>query len=523
MLNRINDFLTKRNTAIILLITGFLVYANIIGAPFIYDDVPATIGNSLIQHISNFPLFFTGHIYSIMRLDYIPDPYIYRPFQQSIHAIIYHFAGIKPFLYHIVQILFHTLNAYLVYVLIKKTDISNTGAFIGAFLFLLHPINTQSVSHIVELGTVSGTFFGLLMLNLFLRPKNNLEVFKTILIGACFALAMFSKGSMWVFLPLLVLCGIFLEKDKKRIILPAILCTVILGFYYILKAHYVPYTPEAYKFIDKDYYSNFWIRILTFVGNLTEYFKLFLFPMNLYHVKEFVTYETILKLYPILGVIIIVLSGFAASMNKKFMFGVIWFYIAFIPYMGIVAQPSTYLESWTYVPLIGLMILISAFYDKVAVKKAFLIIVLIAAILFGARIYLRNQDWNNEEVLDVKLLAQNKGATVAMRSLANINILRGNLPKAILYLELLTLNDGGDFLTYTDLGQLYYRLGNISRAKLWLLKSLEFNPNNLLALATLLNVYEAENDKANAEKTINLIKRAKLGGDIARGDILHLN
>lgn len=169
------------------LLVGIIVYANTFTAPFTFDDFESIPKNSTIANLANFYANSTGY-------DFLPNRYVtYLTF-----ALNYHFGGLDVFGYHGVNLLIHLLNALLVYLLLQLTfrtpflvnrvhdlpvdkDLPNfssghSSAYLkpsvfiplfAALLFVVHPVQTQAVTYIVQRATSLATMFYLLAMVLF--------------------------------------------------------------------------------------------------------------------------------------------------------------------------------------------------------------------------------------------------------------------------------------------------------------------------------------------------------------------
>ena len=128
---------------IIFLVLAFILYSNILSSPWILDDIHIITANDSLRNNSIF--------YKINTPRYIG----YVTF-----ALNYEINSINPFGYHIVNIIIHAINAFLVFILFRKIHrllqetkepiSQNLIPFCIASLFLLHPIQTQAVTYIVQ-------------------------------------------------------------------------------------------------------------------------------------------------------------------------------------------------------------------------------------------------------------------------------------------------------------------------------------------------------------------------------------
>jgi len=149
-----------------------LIYSNTFSSPFHFDDTPNIVENPQIKDLSNF-LGFSGS----------------RAVGFLSFALNYHFNGLDVFGYHLVNLLIHIANGFLVYslvLLLFKASASDHGsqqlptlnsqpgaapwiALVTALLFVSHPIQTQAVTYIVQRFASLVALFYLLTLVCYLK------------------------------------------------------------------------------------------------------------------------------------------------------------------------------------------------------------------------------------------------------------------------------------------------------------------------------------------------------------------
>ncbi|MBI4412257.1 MAG: hypothetical protein HY541_07225, partial [Deltaproteobacteria bacterium] len=144
-----------------------LIYSNTFSNPFLFDDTGNIEGNPLIRDLANF-LNLSGTRY----VGYLT------------FALNYQFGGLNVFGYHLVNLLIHIANGFLVYwlvVLLVRVFPSpfppppggrgrGEGiALIAALLFIVHPIQTQAVTYIVQRFASLVTLFYLLAVVCYLK------------------------------------------------------------------------------------------------------------------------------------------------------------------------------------------------------------------------------------------------------------------------------------------------------------------------------------------------------------------
>jgi tetratricopeptide (TPR) repeat protein len=121
--------------------------------------------------------------------------------------------GLNPMPYHLVTIALHAINGILVFLVLRRLRVP--AAWLAAMLWVLHPVNVESVAWITETkNTQSGAFFFLALL-CFLRFEDDKERRWYALALMCGLAAMLSKPST-VVLPLVLLLCVWWQRNRWR-------------------------------------------------------------------------------------------------------------------------------------------------------------------------------------------------------------------------------------------------------------------------------------------------------------------
>ena len=156
-----NRFFSNRFSSLLLglIVIGFSVvtiYSNIYHSPFTFDDETQIIENKNLRNLSN----------------YLSPSKLFKPraVVDLTFALNYRFGKLNVFGYHLVNVLVHILNGFLVYFLTLATlkqrpEFSNPTnhltsesakssiisiSFFSAMIFVAHPIQTQAVTYTVQ-------------------------------------------------------------------------------------------------------------------------------------------------------------------------------------------------------------------------------------------------------------------------------------------------------------------------------------------------------------------------------------
>lgn len=169
-----------------------------------WDDPWYVIHNSLIQSWSWENLSTISTEVAIRN---------YAPVTLFSYLVDHTLWGLWPGGYHLTNILFHALNAVLVYTLMLRFVKNRQLAFITAAIFAIHPVQVESVVWISSRKGVLSGFFMLLSLHCWLREErtSRQELWGT----AFLVLALLSKIIAVMVPPIVLLYDLFLCRKSK--------------------------------------------------------------------------------------------------------------------------------------------------------------------------------------------------------------------------------------------------------------------------------------------------------------------
>jgi hypothetical protein len=129
---------------LILVIAGLFIYANSFSNKLFWDDDDMIINNVYIKDWSYFPKYFSENL--IAGSGQISN--YWRPLLLVSFAVDYHFFGLSPTGYHLTNLFWHLLSAWLLYLLFYQLIKKQFLSFWPAFLFLVHPLQTEAVTYV---------------------------------------------------------------------------------------------------------------------------------------------------------------------------------------------------------------------------------------------------------------------------------------------------------------------------------------------------------------------------------------
>jgi len=397
---------------LILSITPLVTYFNTLHNDFVFDDLLIIQGNETLSSLNSIS----------STINIITKKYIYRPVRTLSYAIDYHFSGLNPLSYHVSNIIYHTINVFLVYFITFFLISNRTTALLTALLFAVHPVHTESVTYISGRRDILFTLFYLTGFYSFLKYRETQRFYFILFSMAAYLLSIGSK-EMGVTLP-----AIFLSYDlmngldqrekgsESNPVKESI--TTLKKLWAQHKYFYSPFLTGAlfftfYKvFINspshqKGYYGDSLLTtFLTVVKIIPHYLKLLVFPITLIADYSYDAFPLVSSpfdwsfLVSATFLILLLLILVRMVTRKKWIaFGGIWFFITLLPVCHIIPHHELLAEHYLYLPSYGFCLIVALLFTALLENKKYLPLILPAFIaiivLFSLRIVDRNGDWKD--------------------------------------------------------------------------------------------------------------------------------
>jgi hypothetical protein len=140
---------------LLLVVAVCVAYLRVWHAGFIWDDDDHLTNNPCIIG----PLGFTA-IWTSSKA-------VYYPLVLTTFWVEHLIWGLNPLPYHVVNVLVHAADAVLLWMTLRRLKVQ--GAWLGAALWALHPVQVESAAWITELKNTQSCFFYLLAIIFFLK------------------------------------------------------------------------------------------------------------------------------------------------------------------------------------------------------------------------------------------------------------------------------------------------------------------------------------------------------------------
>jgi len=372
----------------------FIVYGRSMNGPFLFDD-------SYLAYRR--PEFWNAPLSRwVLTL---------RPLLAFTYWMNFHLSGENTYSYHLVNVILHCLNGFLIYFAMRKlldwagskARSREMAAIFGAGLFWLHPLQTESVSYIASRSETLSVFFFLAAFVVFLYRKSaSISMAAAIGVLACFGLAALSKEHTVVLPALLILTDYYWNPGFSmkgvwrnwKLYAPIIVLGAAGAFWVfvvVLKSATAGFNIQGITWYQ--YFFTQW-RVIW------QYVLLFVFPLgqnldpDVAISRNVTDHAAIVALLGLLAV-----SAAAWIYRRRFplaSYGWFVFLLLLAPTSSFVPIADPYAERRLYLPFIGLLLIAAEFVRRVKAKRSTIVAVLGIVLAFEAVLtYQRNVLWGD--------------------------------------------------------------------------------------------------------------------------------
>jgi protein O-mannosyl-transferase len=386
----------------ILFFATLLVYSNSFTVPFHFDDL-----NQIFYRndIHSFKLYTNLDFWLSINK---------RPLSFFTLTLSYLTSGESVFGYHLFNFIVHYLSGIILFFWLKlilsehrAKPIYDWIPLVASLFFLLHPVQTQSVTYIIQrMTSLSGMF---MLLSVFLYTKGRItqiskekKMFGLLYLGlAVFAgfLSLLSKQNGLVFPLLFLLVELFFIRNKQGKI-----CVKYVAFYsaalfsVFIAGLVLIGIPAETKSITPFQY------LATQMTVIPRYVQLIVFPVGLSIDHGIEIAKGFFEAKVLLGTLFLLsLIASAFLLLKRvplYSFGIGWFFITLLVESSVIPIRDAMFDHRMYLPLAGLGIAIWALlFHYILLRKPVVLknIVVIVLLLLAIGTFARNNTWQSKE------------------------------------------------------------------------------------------------------------------------------
>ncbi|MBU2025739.1 MAG: tetratricopeptide repeat protein [Patescibacteria group bacterium] len=522
--------LSARRLVLILVVFGFLIYANSFPNQLFWDDQDAILNNAYIKDLENFENFFKENLIAGAGL----NSNYWRPLLLITYSLEWRLWRDWAPGYHFTNAVLHISAAVALFFLLLKLFKNKSAAFFCALVFLIHPLQTEAVTYVSGRADPLSAFLVFLGLISYLNKKTRLTL-------ALFILSLMTKEkNALVFPALIVLVNLYLffkqrslknrpaGKPSLKRLTQAVALKKIWP-YFLVAAVYALLRKTVLNFSDTFnlygqpnlYTQSILIRAATFLKILPQYLYLSFLPHNL-HMERLADFnKNFFHLLSLLGLIIVaalLTLAFLKRRTKPYLsFAALWFLVTLFPASGILFPVSgLFYEHYLYLPLIGLFLLliflIQDIFSQIKLRPFSLITFsLIAAAylgFFSFQTVNRNRVWRDPVTFYNNIIQYNPQSLRVWNNLGMAYAQDRQYEQALFaYQKAIQLDQQKKSAPpYHNLGRIYEELNQPQAAISSFEQAIQIDQRFIFSYFALASLYTREK---NYDKAMEILKKAQ--------------
>lgn len=477
--------LSNSKAIIYIILLGFIVYCNSLFNGFVGDDFNQLVSNPIVHSLQNIPQIFSGSTF-YSGTNILTGQY-YRPIMSLSYTILYVFFGDNAFPFHLFQLILH-ISSTIVLFFIFSRFFKRGLALLLSLLFLVHTMNSETVSYISGLTDVLFFFFGICALYCEITLRRSIT--KQLLISILLFLSLLSKESGVLFIAIILLYKfLFDKKDIGKIFVFFIGIFALYGYFRLFIDH-ATYTQAILSAPITQ--LSLLTRSITVPAVILYYIKTAFLPIHLSFVHQWIikSISSTGFIIPLCIDIIVIIAmiTFGIFLHKKhkkhvypYFFFSFWLWIGLLMYSQLFfVLDFTVSDRWFYFPLVGLLgiigVLVQLYLQKpkrnvVPVYLLFVCTITVLSILT----FNRNANFHDNLSIGLHDIQYAPESSALAYGLGYQYLHQGNLVKAKPYLMRAAKLDPKEGINWYSLALLYDQEGETTYAQKYYRKTLQIS------------------------------------------------
>lgn len=529
----------------LLVAVGFVVYANSLHVPFIFDDTANLVESPLIKNLANFYDPAQYHRYFVGLTS--------RYFGYLTFALNYRLHGYDVTGYHLVNIAIHLLSTLLVYRFVSLTfractlsgpdgSAATSGreafvALLAALLFVVHPIQTQAVTYIIQRFSSLAALFYLLSLTCYIQARLNwrqperhytsVVAWFAVSILSAFLAVMTKQNAYTLPLAIITYELLFFNDwmwQNKRMVLYGTLALLAItgaGIASWMLTSDQSFWNTIYRLDDASRLQTSmsrWDYLATQFRVLVTYLRILILPLGQHIDYDYPLYRSFLAPQVLLSALVLGsllscavyclyrartwdrISGKTTdpALLSMIAFGILWFFITHAIESSIIPIVDVIFEHRMYLPSVGIFMAVAAAVsfaggDGVAIpgwpRLTTLVAVVAVILILAGTTIARNQVWHSEISLWEDNVRKSPNKARGHLNLGVAYRQKGRFDEA--FTQFMTVLDVEPTMVeaYLNIGMIHEKNGNFEEALKAYRKILETKPRMPAPHSNIGNIY----------------------------------
>ncbi|MBI5748717.1 MAG: hypothetical protein HZA00_06275, partial [Nitrospinae bacterium] len=390
----------------LILIISIAIYSNTLFNGFVYDDEFTVVNNTLIKNFSNISKLFTKEYFTTSA------EMSYRPVVTFTYFLDYAIYGIKPWGYHLTNLILHAINGVILYIFLTLF-ITRPSSLVPrlspplliSLLFITHPVLTEAVNAIsfredllCFLFFMSALILYIVHRSLLIAHCSKFKAFCFQLLSLSFYLLALLSKEMAITFPLIIflyewiyggkeqspLTSSLLSGERDRVRgkeLGSILLNlynigyILITLFYLYLRFFLFHNPVEENIEAWSLYE----RIITLPYLLLKYLLLLITPVSLCAnyvitpVQSLISLKFIIPIIVIIIILLMVASLFfnlqSSIFNRQSVFGILFLLITLLPVYNLIPIANPFAERYLYLPSVGFVIIVGVGIHKIFTIK----------------------------------------------------------------------------------------------------------------------------------------------------------
>ena len=455
-------------------------YIPAISAGYIWDDDTLLTANPQMRSLDGLSQIWTG--------EHSRD---YTPLTLSTFWLEWRLWGNNPTGYHVVSILLHALCALLLWRILERLRVP--GAWLGALLFAIHPVNVASVAWVAELKNTlsSALFLGSILSYLSGRDEKRPAFYFTSL--ALFLLAALSKGAVVTMPAVLLLC--ILWKDRKltardglEVVPFAVIAAVaaFLTIHFQARAQHYGLIPDSFDFRVARAGAAIWFYLAAL------FWPIGMSPMRaqwLPNLRSPLTYLPALAAAAALALFF----WKRRTWGRPLLFAYAWFLVMLLPVLGFVwmtlMQETPTADWWQYMAAPGIFACVAAGVVAAGRKwpPAMPLFFVLIGLLF-IQTWRRARIYESMETYCLAVTSEDPHAWTLQNNLGIMFKRAGRFPEAEAHYREALVDNPGYVEAHINMGNAFAAAGDLSSAESELQHAAQMRPGDPAIAKALANL-----------------------------------
>ena len=477
-------------------------YGGTLRSGFVHDDQSEIVKNRFVHDLRHVQQILTRPSWGFERQPderpgvdgYYAESNYYRPVQYLTYAALYSAFGPAPSAFHAWKLLLHLCACILLWAIVRswREDL----ALPAAGLFAVHPALSEAVAWISAITDALCGLCFLLAFGAYLYWRRRPSFVRLALLYAAFLVGMFSKETMLVFLPVLLVYQRVCEArwpsaaDWKRVYTPlALVATLYLvmrvaalgSFLVPVRGHFAYLTGT--------------IAVMNQFVLVSDYLSRFVRPepLNAFHVFEPVLSAmdrrvgfAVAVICAVVTAVVLVARRLSAPERRLMLFGIIWALAALAPAILFFRRigDTVFAERYLYLPFAGLSIAAVAALSGVLERwpRTSLVVLSLLMALGAWRVRERVVVFDDSVAFYEDALRQSPTVSLwpsVWQSLADAYQDAGRTEDALAAYRRMLALEPQNYKTYCNMGVTYQKAGRLDEAIAAYRASLAIEPNEM--------------------------------------------